>query len=525
MEKDTSRTIVKQAVRFFSGTIISRITGLLRDITMAACFGTTPSVAAFMIAFRLTNLLRRVLGEGAMQSALIPYLESLKKKNIAQAYKFFRDLILIITLFLMGVILCIEIGCALWLSFSPPTSNWKDVIVLTMLSLPALLFICLYGLFSSFLQCEKRFFLPGIAPVFFNIVWIGAAFMLKDLPSMEAMKGLSISLIVAYGMQWLCISGPVFARLSEHIVSWRMKLEIEPVKRLFKPLVFTILGVSAGQVNSSLDPLFARIADLDGPVYLWYAIRIQQLPLALFGIAIASALLPTLSRLADQDDNTYYKKVISGAIHKTVLFMIPLTFLMISLGTSILNILFGHGDFKDEALVQSTWCLWGYMLGLLPMTIVLLYATVFYAQKNFRAPLKASLLSMGVNAGLNTFFVFALSWGAASIAFATSIAAFINQFILGALLKKKGLSPYFRDFIKQLTSIVIASVAAATTTIYIGFKWLGDPTLLIVGNKKAVYNHGFFNQLRTLSLEAFIFLTIGFIAWVVSSYALRSRKS
>ncbi|MEI6532003.1 MAG: lipid II flippase MurJ, partial [Chlamydiota bacterium] len=348
MEKDTSRTIATQAAHFFSGTMISRITGLLRDITMAACFGATPLVAAFMIAFRLTNLLRRVLGEGAMQSALIPYFESLKKENTAGAHRFFRDLILLVTLFLLGFIVCVEAGCALWLSFAPPAADWKDVIILTMFSLPSLVFICLYGLFSSFLQCEKRFFLPGVAPVFFNLVWITAALMLKDLPSMQAMQGLSLALIVAYGMQWLVISGPVFARLSEHLDSWRIKIELEPVKKLLKPLFFAILGVSAAQINSNLDPLFARGADLQGPVYLWYAIRVQQLPLALFGIAIASALLPALSRARDAGDRAYYKQMLSGAIYKTALFMIPLTFLMISLGGSTLNLLFGHGDFSAK---------------------------------------------------------------------------------------------------------------------------------------------------------------------------------
>ena len=530
MEKDTSRTIARQAARFFSGTMISRITGLLRDMTMAACFGATPFVAAFMIAFRFTNLLRRLLGEGAMQSAFIPQFEALRREDPYKASLFFRDLSLLVSLFLVGFVLLTEAGCALWLSLAPPSPDWQDVIILTMLSLPSLVFICLYGLYSSLLQCEKRFFLPSVAPVFFNIVWMGAAFSLRDLPPMKAMQGLALSLIVAYAVQWMVISRSVMIYLRQHLslgMIWlKIRLEGKLLKRLIKPLFFAILGVGAAQINSNLDPLFARGADLQGPVYLWYAIRLQQLPLALFGIGIASALLPSLSRARDQGDVERYRSLLSGAVNKTALLMIPLTGLMIALGGSSLNFLFGHGDFTSEAISQTTWCLWGYLCGLLPMTLVLLFATAFYSQQSFSAPLKASLVSMMANIALNSLFVFVLEGGAASIAFATSIAAFINFFMLAAALKEKGLTPERGGAHKEIGIVTFATILAVVTTFIVGSKWLDDPSAsLFLLNKKAVYNHGLFNQLFTLTLEGLTFLGTGGLVSLLSLYALRSRKS
>lgn len=529
MEKDTSRTIAKQAARFFSGTMISRVSGLLRDITMAACFGATPLVAAFMIAFRFTNLLRRVLGEGAMQSAFIPQFEALRKEDSVKASLFFRDLTVLVSFFLVVFVAVIELALALWLYVAPPSPDWGDVIILTMLSLPSLIFICLYGLYSALLQCEKRFFLPSVAPVFFNIVWMGAAFLLKDLPPMKAMQGLSLSLIIAYALQWIVISRSVFVYLHKHLslsVIWlKVKLETALLKRLIKPLLFAILGVSASQINSNLDPLFARGADLQGPVYLWYAIRVQQLPLALFGIAIASALLPSLSRARDSGNFDHYKSLLGSAVSKTALLMIPLTFLMISLSGSTINLLFGHGDFTNEAISQTTWCLWGYLLGLIPMTQVLLYATAFYSQQSFSAPLKASLVSMMANVALNSLFVFVLDGGAASIAFATSIAALVNVFMLSSSLKEKGLSPSLRHFAKEISAMTVASLSAALMTFYVGYMWLDDPSTALLVSKKAVFNHGLFNQIFTLSLEGLTFLATGGVVWMISSYALGSRKS
>ena len=519
MQKDTTRTVARQAARFLSGTMLSRISGLLRDMTMAFCFGASAAVAAFMIAFRLANLLRRALGEGAMQSAFVPQFETMRRENSDQAAHFFKNLSIVVGLFLFLLIALTELGLGVFLAFFSPSPDWREVIVLTMLSLPCLLFICLYGLFGALLQCERRFFLPSVAPVFSNLVWILAAWLLKDLAVHKAMQGLALAIIVAYAAQWLVVLPAAIDYLKNNIKTiWTF--QFKPLKGIVRPLLLGILGVSAAQINSSLDPLFARSADLEGPAYLWYAIRLQQLPLALFGIALANALLPSLSRARQQGDMNSYGELLSEGLFKTSLLMIPLSAIMIAVGGPAVNLLFGHGDFTSQAVGQTTWCLWGYALGLLPMTLVLLYATAFYSQSSFQAPFYASLISMIANVAFNSLFVFVFDGGAASIAFATSLAAFINWLILAYALKERGIVPKTTPL--KLFGLMVFSLIAAGLTLVAGHAFLSDPTLSLLLGQEAHYTRSLSEQLITLLLEGALFAGLMTIP-ILSNYFLKRR--
>ncbi len=465
--KDTIHTIRRSSRRFFSGTLLSRLTGMFRDISMAYVFGTQPSIAAFMVAFRFAHLLRRLFGEGALQSAFIPEFEALRHQQEQRAFLFFRDLTLVLTLFLILLIGVCGAGLAGFLWWGDLHPDNQEIVSLTLLMLPSLLFICLFGLNASLLQCEKSYFIPSVAPVAFNGIWIAIVFSLRNMPAEQAMPWLSFGVVIACLCQWL-LTVPHTLKSLKNIRSsaiWSTFHRISPdLYQLGKPLALGILGVAASQINNAIDSLFARYAEPEGPAFLWYAIRVQQLPLALFGIAVAGAVLPPLSRALKAHQWEDYYHFLHDALYRTWIFMLPLTGALFVMGDTSIQLLYGRGDFSPQAVVQTTYCLWAYGIGLIPSALVLVLAPASYAQSNYVLPAIASFITMLLNLLLNTLFIMEFQWGAVSVALATSISAWINLGVLGWKLFRTDSSLFSLTLLQQTIPMTLASIAACWGT-------------------------------------------------------------
>lgn len=426
----------RSARSFFAGTAISRVSGFLREIALAACFGSSPDIAAFMVSYRFANLFRRLLGEGNLQAGFVPHFTALKEEG----GRFFRDVT-----FSMGIVLIVVVALLegiLWGCLSVVPSDWTQIIELTMLMVPGLFFVCLYSLNSSLLQCQKKYFIPAVAPVVFNCIWIAAVLFLPGV------RWLALAVTAAFAGQWLMTA---FAgrRLLSYQEWLKPKLFSFAFRSLLKPLALGILGIGAVQFNSAFDAIFARLTDVRGPSFLWFAIRIQQLPFALFGIALSGALLPPLSR---SEDPEHRKTLLRAALKHCATLMIACTFGIFALGRPGINLLFGHGRFTLADVEETTRCLWGYGLGLIPSAFVLLLAARFYVERRYRMPTLASLVSVGANIGLNAFFVFGLNLGVVSIAIATSLSAFLNAMLLSRDIFEPS---FWRFFVKMSLACAI----------------------------------------------------------------------
>jgi putative peptidoglycan lipid II flippase len=507
-ETDRPQSISKSAIAFLSGTFLSRVTGMCRDIAMAFSFGAHPAIAAFLVAFRFSNLLRRLFGEGQMTAGFIPYFESIRKESPEKGALFFRDLFHSLSLFLILLIAIVEIGLYFW---------WRlernELLFLTMLMLPGTLFICLFGLTSSLLQCEKRFFLPGFAPVAFNFVWIGAALLWRNRPPEEAAIALSVAIVIAFAMQWLTTVPATLRYLKERLSFselFRPKFFPSEILKLVQPLLYGMIGIGAVQINTALDGVFARFASLEGPAYLWYAIRMEQLPLALFGIALASALLPPLARAIEDRDEEKYRTLLQFALKRSFAWIFPCMMAIFVLGAASVNLLYGHGHFSEEATRETLFCLWGYGAGLLPSVFVLLLAPAFYAQKDYRTPMRASLFSVLLNLILNTLMVFVLEWGAFSIAIATSGAALFNCFYLMKRLAVPLFSWSLFRYFAHLGAIVLL---ATSLTLLLGHFLISDPTCRIAMGQPAHFVRTFQEQLLHFLVQA------GAMGLFIASYA------
>lgn len=429
MKPDTYKTIARSARLFLSGTVLSRVTGLLRDIVTAYAFGASANVAAFLVAFRFSHFFRRILSEGALQGAFTPRYEQLKHEQPSSAACFYRDLQYALgSLLLICIIVVISI-----LFFSDSTLNLspgnQEIVQLTAYLMPGLFFICLYGLNAALLQCENQYFLSSAVPSLLNIGWTIGVFFLMDIPTSEAMPWLALFVVLATAAQWAatvpaCLG--IIRKLDPGLLWKKWDFSSINVRSIVKPMLLTIAGVAATQVNSALDAIFSRYADLEGPAYLWYAIRLQQLPLALFGIAIGNAILPPLARASREGDFQRFQSFMRYAWRATLALMIPITLGIFLFGAWAVKLIFGHGDFNAEDVLMTFQCLEGYAIGLIPSALVICHIQGHFARGDYKTPMRASIGSVICNVLLNILFIFGFGWGSVSVAIATGISAWVN---------------------------------------------------------------------------------------------------
>jgi putative peptidoglycan lipid II flippase len=428
------KTLKKSFSGYSIGVLISRVSGMCRDIALAFFFGTTAEIALFIVAYRFANLMRRILAESPLSSSFVPVFEGARARSIEEGALLFRDLFYSLSVLVTGIVLLAIGGLALYAHYYPLGDT---LAYLTEVMLPSLLFISLYGLCSTFLQCEKSFFLPAVAPVAFNCVWIVVAFFAHRFPLEDAMKFLAYGVVLAFVLQWVVVMPKVFKLIARAISArmWKPRLFHTSLKPMVKPFFMGTLGIGATQINIALDSVFARCASLEGPAFLWYAIRIEQVPIALFGVAIAAAILPPLTRSIQRKDLSTMRALLQQGYKQTFALMTFSMFGLFALGYLVVLVLFGRGEFQIQAVEATTRCLWCYALGLIPHGWTMLLASTHYAYLDFQTPMRGALYSVLLNIAVNALMVFVFHWGPASIAVGTSLTSLFNACYLNHRLK------------------------------------------------------------------------------------------
>jgi putative peptidoglycan lipid II flippase len=427
-----------------------------------------------------------------------------------------------LALLLVGVIAMIEMGLYFGLQGVESPDN-TQIIFLTMLMVPGLLFICLYSICSGLLHCEKSFFLSGIAPVAFNFVWIGAVWFFKNDGVQKGVIGLSIAVTGAFLIQWLFTVPRVLTFLLKYL-TWKecflkCRLFSLEIRKMIASMSIGLLGVGAAQINSAVDTLFARYTSLEGPAYLSYAIHLQQLPLALFGIGISSALLPPLSRAVKTGDLSRYRELFQFALTTALGVLLPCTIALLVLAGPSVNLVYGRGGFGSESTLHTAYCLWGYGVGLLPMGLTLILTPAFYAKGDYWTPTLASLGAIFLNFCLNILFVCILHYHAASVAYATSLAAYLNAgSLFYKLHREKDTSFFSIPFVVKMILCSLAGLVAALTMEYLLLSQASFFTLMTKGEWTRQLSQQLFQFFIPAGSFAGAFL---FCAWAVRVKEIR----
>lgn len=446
------------------GTSLSRCSGFFREVALAAWMGASAATAPFFIAYRLSQLLRRLFGEGALLSSFIPHFEKLRAHSPEQSGPFFRDLCASITVTVSGIILIVEGALGSVCAWGGCQETTHSTLLLVMWMLPGVLFSCLYALFTALLHTQRRYFLTGMAPLFFNLVFISVLAWAHHYDPSHKTLLLAAGVSCAFAIQAVSVVIPNIPFLKT--IPWRRIVFWSPeLRKLLGAITLSLIGIGATQINSMIDTLFAHLSDTAGPAYLYYAQRLYQLPLALIGIALASALLPPLTRAWHQHETTHFTTLLYGAVRRVIFWMVPTTLFLGVAGRSCVALVYGRGAFDVVALVETTRCLMGYSLGLLPSVLVLVLAPAFYARHDFTTPLKGSLLAITVHLGLNTLFIGMWGLGPFSVALSTTLAAYCNGVYLWVRLQRQiPPSPVPTLLWPTTFKVAIASLIAAVVT-------------------------------------------------------------
>lgn len=503
------KKVIERSSRvFFSGTIVSRFTGLLRDILTAYAFGSSAAIAALMVAFRFSSLLRRLFGEGALHAAFVPAYEKIRLESEKKAGEFFVQLSLLLSLFLLVLIAAIEIALGGVFSFAKLSAGSSQIIFLTMVLLPTLFFICSSAFCSSLLQCHDVFFLPAVSPSIFNFFWILGAILLHSMDVNRAVYHLAIWIIIGVIVQWVVML-PNVIYLVKNIFSFELFTSFrrlkESVNTVAKPLGLGVLGVATTQINSALDSIFARYISLEGPAYLWYAIRIQQVPLALFGIAMAGAILPPLARAYNRDEEEFLQ-LFDYSLSRAVGLLWPCLIALIITGPACVNLLYGRGQFSILTAYETTYCLWAYALGLVPQGLVLIIAPAFYVRNQYSRTTRASFITLFLNVFLNAFFAFVLKMPAWSVAIATALSSWFQVFYLSFYFFKdypiKKLKGFFITSLQVFACTSLSALCAYAVTV-LWNPWMISKTLLF-------FPRYFYKQVAIFSSQTLCYLAFLF---------------
>ena len=244
------------------------------------------------------------------------------------------------------------------------------------------------------------------------------------------MQTLAKWVVIGFIGQWLFTFLYIKKYLTFSWKEWFKPTFLSKISSLIKKVAISVLGVAALQINGWIDAIIARYIDLRGPTYLWYGIRIQQLLLALIGISCVHTITPYLTKMIKNSNIDNAQEIFSRTYHLIVTMMIPCTFAIFGIGLPAVNLLYGRGNYSSDSIVQTGLCLWGYGLGLLPSTLILLFSSIFYAYDRPYIPLRISIITVILNIVLNIFCTMNLECGAFAIAGMTSISSWVNCFLL-----------------------------------------------------------------------------------------------
>ena len=446
--------LLRAAASVSGMTLLSRITGLVREVLIAIFFGAGFAMDAFVVAFRIPNLLRRLFAEGAFSQAFVPILGEYRAQRGDEETRLLAGKVLgvlAVCLFIATLVGVVAAPAVVWLSasgFAADADKFALTVAMLRICFPYILFISLVSFASGLLNTYGSFKAPAFTPVLLNLSFIGFAVWVA--PHLERP-------IVA--LAWAVFFGGIVQLLFQIPFLKRIRMLPRPrwdprdagVVRILKLMGPAALGVSVAQVSLLINTQIASHL-VDGSVsWLYFADRLMEFPSALLGVALGTVILPSLVRHHASQDTGAYSRLLDWGLRLTLLLALPAALALMLLAVPICATLFWHGEFTRQAVMMTRNALIAYAVGLAGIILVKILAPGFYAKQNIRTPVKVAIVTLVVTQLLNAAFVPSL--GHAGLALSISLGACFNAAWLWFLMQRSGSyqpSPGWAAFLMKL---------------------------------------------------------------------------
>ena len=434
------RKLLKSTLVVGLMTTLSRILGLVRDVLIGAMFGPGAGVDAFIVAFRIPNFLRRIFAEGGFSQAFVPvlseYREQRKREEVGALVEH-TAAVLASWLCVTTVAGVLAAPLLIWV-FAPGFggSEEKQALATWMLRItfPYILFISLTAMAGGILNTYRRFAVPAFTPVLLNLSLIGCALWLTPyFPPEQRVVALAWGVFIA-GVAQLLFQFPFLLKLG--LLRFpRFNRDREGVGRIITLMIPTLFAVSVTQVNLLVDTAIASFLETGSISWLYFSDRLVEFPLGVFGIALATVILPSLSAEHTGKDNAAFNRTLDWALRWVFLVAVPAAAGLILLGAPLLTALFQYNEFSRYDVQMAHRSLVMYAVGLPAFILVKVLSSGFFSRQDTKTPVKVAVVAMVANVVLNLLLVFPLAH--AGLALATSLSACINAGLLFWILRRE----------------------------------------------------------------------------------------
>jgi putative peptidoglycan lipid II flippase len=464
--------IAKGVRSFTAGTAVSRVLGLARESVFAHLFGVGAATDAFNVAFRVPNLLRDLFAETALSAAFVPVLTAEKAKGKeAQnrlASNIFNVLFVVTGIVsIAGLLFAPYLAKAIAFGFGRVPGKIELTAQLTAVLFPFLLFVSLGAWAMSYLNTEKSFFVPSVAPAVFNVFSILVPVLTYGWyvsRGKEPIFGMAVGVLIGGLMQFL-VQAPLLRRKGfrwSPLLSLRDP-EFRRVMALFVPVA---IGLAGTRINVLVNTILVTPLAQGSVSWLNYAFRVMHLPLGLFGIAVGTVALPSLSKLVLENDTEAVRSTLTDSLKMVLFLTVPTSALIAFLAVPVTRAIYERGRFTTADTMATAGALVLYTLGIPFMSALRNVAAVFYAYKDAKTPMYASFCSIGLNLVLNATLMWVLGFMAFPLS--TTLAAVLNVGVLIALLPRKIGRVEFGPLARYAGALALASAAGG------GAAWLGN---------------------------------------------------
>ena len=459
----------KTLATIFGMTMLSRVTGFLRDFLIARAFGASGYTDAFFVAFRIPNLLRRLFAEGAFSQAFVPILAEYKNQKGDRATRLLVDHVATVLAWALLATCIIGIIAAPGIVYLIATGLKSDPlafdvsVVMTRIMFPYILFMSLVALAGGVLNTWREFKIPAVTPVLLNLSFIAASLLVAPHLS-QPIYALAFAVFFG-GLLQLGLQIPALMRigmLPRIAFSPRMALQDPGLRRVLKKMVPATFAVSVAQISLIINTNIATHLAKGSVSWLSYADRLMEFPTALLGVALGTILLPSLSKAHADGNDAEYSSLLDWGLRLTFLLALPSAVGLATLSVPLTATLFHYGKFDAQAVIQTGHALVAYGVGLIGLILVKILAPGFYAKQDIRTPVRIAIGVLVVTQLMNLVFV---PWIAlAGLALSIGLGACINAICLYLGLRRRGLYSPSRGwalFLVQLAGALCLMAAMA----------------------------------------------------------------